>query len=300
MSNEAVPSGDVNGSHQPLTKKEAIERGGYPYPEKLKTSEYEKQKKMLQIELLKLQNWVKDTGQKVMILFEGRDAAGKGGTIKRFMEHLNPRGARVVALEKPSDQEMGQWYFQRYLRHLPSSGEIVLFDRSWYNRAGVEKVMKFCSPGDYLEFMRQVPDLERMLARSGIYLFKLWFSVSREEQFRRFQKRRGDPLKQWKLSPIDLASLDKWDTEAKESMFFYTDTKDAPWTVIKSDDKKRARINAMRFVLNSLPYDNKDIDVVKKPDPLIVGNAQNMYEVDEKHIHNAHRSEGKQAKGDEV
>lgn len=278
--------------HQTTTpsKQELTNKNAYPYAEKLSRKEYEKIKTDLQIELLKLQNWVKDTGQKIVILFEGRDAAGKGGTIKRFMEHLNPRVARVIALEKPDEKEQGEWYFQRYIKHLPTRGEMVLFDRSWYNRAGVEKVMGFSSPAEYLEFMRQAPELERMLSRSGIHLFKLWFSVSRDEQFRRFQKRRDDPLKQWKLSPIDLASLDKWDqyTEAKESMFFYTDTKDAPWTVIKSDDKKRARINAMLHILHSLPYENKDTTIVTAPDPLIVGSTQNLYEVAEKHIHNAH------------
>jgi polyphosphate kinase 2 len=217
---------------------------------------------------------------------EGRDAAGKGGTIKRFMEHLNPRGARVVALEKPSTEEQGQWYFQRYIKHLPTEGEIVLFDRSWYNRAGVERVMGFCQPGEYLEFMRQAPELERMLVRSGIKFFKLWFSVSRNEQFRRFQARRHDPLKQWKLSPIDMASLDKWQsyTEAKEAMFFYTDTADAPWTVVKSDCKKRARINAMHFVLNELDYPNKDKKVATPPDPLIVGSAKYIYETGEQYL----------------
>ncbi|WP_415892771.1 polyphosphate kinase 2 [Neptuniibacter sp. QD29_5] len=253
-----------------------FESSEYPYDTKISRKEYEKRKKELQIELLKMQNWVRETGQRVVILFEGRDAAGKGGTIKRIMEHLNPRGARVVALEKPTEQEKGQWYFQRYINHLPTAGEIVLFDRSWYNRAGVEKVMNFCSPSEYLEFMRQTPDLERMLARSGIKLFKFWFSVSRDEQFRRFQARRVDPLKQWKLSPIDLASLDKWDsyTEAKESMFFYTDTADAPWTVIKSDDKKRARLNAMRHLLSRMPYPNKSEEIDLQPDPQIVSNAQ--------------------------
>ena len=257
---------------------------GYPYKKRIPRAEYEKRKQELQIELLKMQNWVKETGQRVVILFEGRDAAGKGGTIKRIMEHINPRGARVVALEKPSEQESGQWYFQRYINHLPTKGEIVLFDRSWYNRAGVERVMNFCTSTEYLEFMRQAPDLERMLVRDGIHLFKFWFSVSRREQLRRFQARSHDPLKQWKLSPIDLASLDKWDyyTEAKESMFFYTDTADAPWTTIKSDDKKRARINAMLHILNSMPYPNKNLDVVCPPDPLLVGRATDVHEVDER------------------
>lgn len=269
--------------NKPLTKTDIFKHGNYPYDEKMGRREYEKLKAELQIELLKMQNWVKDTGQRIVILFEGRDAAGKGGTIKRIMEHLNPRGAHVIALEKPNEQEKGQWYFQRYIKHLPTEGEIVLFDRSWYNRAGVEKVMNFCSQKEYLEFMRQAAELERMLVRSDITFFKLWFSVSREEQFRRFQQRRNDPLKQWKLSPIDLASLDKWDeyTEAKEAMFFYTDTADAPWTVIKSDCKKRARINALRHILNRLDYPNKDPKVVSDPDHLIVGSAREITEADE-------------------
>lgn len=241
---------------------------------------YEREKRQLQIELLKFQAWVKETGQRVVILFEGRDAAGKGGAIKRFMEHLNPRGARVVALEKPSDTERSQWYFQRYVEHLPSAGEIVMFDRSWYNRAGVERVMGFCSTDEYLEFIHQCPNFERMLVRSGVRLFKFWFSVSREEQRRRFAQRRKDPLKQWKLSPVDLASLDKWSeyTRAKEAMFVSTDTPDAPWTVIRSDDKKRARVNAMRVVLGALEYTARDNDAVGAPDPFIVGPASRVYE----------------------
>jgi polyphosphate kinase 2 len=252
----------------------------YPYDQKMTRHEYEDIKRSLQIELLKLQSWIKETGQKVVLLFEGRDAAGKGGTIKRFTEHLNPRGARVVALEKPSEREHTQWYFQRYIEHLPAAGEIVLLDRSWYNRAGVERVMEFCTPGEYLEFMRQAPELERMLVRSGIHLIKFWFSVSRSEQRTRFAARQTDPVRQWKLSPMDLASLDKWDayTEAKEAMFFYTDTADAPWTVIKSNDKKRARIAALRYVLHTLDYADKDPDIVGIFDPLIVGSAASVYE----------------------
>ena len=269
-----------------LGKKKIFKDANYPYDSKMKRGEYEEIKQGLQIELLKMQGWVKETGQRIVILCEGRDAAGKGGTIKRIMEHLNPRGARVVALEKPSAEELGQWYFQRYIKHMPTSGEIVLFDRSWYNRAGVERVMGFCKPGEYLEFMRQAPELERMLVRSGIKLFKLWFSVSRNEQFRRFQGRKLDPLKQWKLSPIDMASLDKWQsyTEAKEAMFFYTDTADAPWTVVKSDCKKRARINAMKFLLNSLDYKDKDKKVATPPDPQIVGSARTIYETGEHYL----------------
>ncbi len=247
----------------------------YPYKNRMTRKNYEKQKFHLQVELLKLQAWVRETGARVVILFEGRDAAGKGGTIKRFMEHINPRGARVVALEKPTETERGQWYFQRYIRHLPTSGEIVLFDRSWYNRAGVERVMGFCSDREYDEFMRETPEFERHLARSGIHLFKLWFSVSRTEQRRRFEERKLHPLKQWKLSPIDLASLDKWEeyTAAKEAMFFHTDTAEAPWIIVKSDCKKRARLNAMRHVLHHLPYGGKDIKNLQAVDPLIVGRA---------------------------
>ena len=258
-------------------------REGYPYPERMPRQEYEREKRLLQIELLKLQNWIKDTGERLMVLFEGRDAAGKGGTIKRFMEHLNPRGARVVALEKPSERENSQWYFQRYIAHLPAAGEIVLFDRSWYNRAGVERVMGYCSRAEYLEFMRQAPELERMLVRSGIHLVKFWFSVSRREQQTRFVIRQVDPVRRWKLSPTDLASLDRWEdyTDAKEAMFFYTDTADAPWTVIKSNDKKRARLQAMRHVLSRFEYENKDDEVVGTTDPVLLGPASRLFEEDE-------------------
>ncbi len=242
---------------------------------KMSRAEYDQLKTPLQIELLKLQKWVKETGQKILILFEGRDAAGKGGTIKALMEHLNPRGARVVALEKPNSQEQGQWYFQRYIKHLPSCGEIVLFDRSWYNRAGVETVMDFCSEQDQQLFFRQAPDLERMFVQSDIKLFKLWLSVSQNEQARRLEKRYYDPLKQWKLSPIDRAAIDKWDeyTAAKQRLLKYTHTPEAPWTIIHSDDKKRARINIMRFLLNGLDYPNKHNEVVISPEPSIVESA---------------------------
>ena len=257
-------------------------REGYPYDERMERREYEVAKRRLQIELLKLQGWVKDTGQKIVIVFEGRDAAGKGGTIKRFTEHLNPRGARVVALDKPSERERTQWYFQRYVQHLPAGGEIVLFDRSWYNRAGVERVMGYCTDEEYEQFLRQAPLFERMLVRSGISLVKLWFSVSRGEQRSRFIVRQIDPVRQWKLSPTDLASLDKWDeyTEAKEAMFLHTDTADAPWTVIKSNDKKRGRLEAMRYVLTRLDYTGKDADAIGVPDPSIVGSAADVLEDD--------------------
>jgi len=254
--------------------------GGYPYKYKMLRRDYEREKFALQTELLKLQSWVKEARQRVIILFEGRDAAGKGGAIKRFMEHLNPRGARVVALEKPNDVERGQWYFQRYVQHLPTLGEIVMFDRSWYNRAGVERVMGFCSDEEYREFLSQVPNFERNLTRSGSHLIKFWFSVSRNEQNRRFKERKVHPLKQWKLSPVDLASLDKWDdyTQAKEAMFFHTDTADTPWTVIKSDDKKRARLNAMRYVLHAMPYTGKSADNIGRVDDLLVGRANVIHE----------------------
>ncbi|MCP5266517.1 MAG: polyphosphate kinase 2 [Burkholderiaceae bacterium] len=257
--------------------------GKYPYRNKMSRRRYEAQKYQLQVELLKLQAWVKETGQRIVILFEGRDAAGKGGTIKRFMEHLNPRGARVVALEKPTADERGQWYFQRYVQHLPTAGEIVLFDRSWYNRAGVERVMGFCSDDEYMEFMRQCPEFERHLAHSQVRLFKFWFSVSQHEQRRRFKDRKTHPLKQWKLSPVDLASLDKWDdyTKAKEAMFFHTDTTDCPWTVIKSDCKKRARLNTMRYLLHKVNYAGKDVARIGPIDPLIVGRANVVFEAGE-------------------
>ncbi|TNH27707.1 polyphosphate kinase 2 [Micromonospora orduensis] len=250
-------------------------REDYPYDERMGRDEYDHHKRLLQIELLKLQDWIKESGERLVILFEGRDAAGKGGTIKRFMEHLNPRGASVVALAKPDEREAGQWYFQRWMAHLPAAGEIVLFDRSWYNRAGVERVMGFCSRKEYLEFLRQAPELERMLVRSGIRLVKFWFSVSQNEQRTRFAIRQVDPVRQWKLSPMDIASLDRWDeyTEAKEAMFFWTDTADAPWTVVKSNDKKRARIEAMRHVLHRFDYTGRDPEVVGTPDPQIIGPA---------------------------
>ena len=257
-----------------------LEEGVYPYKYLMSRRNYEYQKYDLQVELLKLQSWVKETGQRIVIVFEGRDAAGKGGTIKRFMEHLNPRYARVVALQKPTEREQGQWYFQRYVEHLPTKGEIVLFDRSWYNRAGVERVMGFCTDAEYYEFMRQAPEFERNLVRSGIHLVKFWFSVGQDEQLRRFKQRENHPLKQWKLSPIDMASLDKWDdyTHAKEAMFYHTDTSDVPWTVVKSNCKKRARLNAMRHVLYRFKYDDKDIETLGKMDPLIVGRANVIYE----------------------
>jgi polyphosphate kinase 2 len=285
----SIPADLVARVKDAKSKKDIISTT-YPYAKVMKNSDYLEEIELLQIELVKMQAWVKEVGERIIMIFEGRDAAGKGGTIQRFTENLNPRGAKVVALAKPSDTERGQWYFQRYIENLPTKGEIVFFDRSWYNRGGVEHVMGFCSPHDYLEFMRQAPEFERMMVRSGIRLFKFWFSVSREEQLRRFLGRAQDPLKQWKLSPMDVESLGRWDsyTKAKEAMFFYTDTADAPWTVVRSDDKNRARLHAMRHVLNAIPYAGKDPDTVKPPDPLVVGSAKSIYEHGETRHHATH------------
>ncbi|MDD5199852.1 MAG: polyphosphate kinase 2 [Terrimicrobiaceae bacterium] len=275
----SIPAELVTRVQQAKSRKDIIS-STYPYPRVMKSGDYEEEVKLLHIELVKMQAWVKETRERIVLIFEGRDAAGKGGTIKTFTENLNPRGARVVALATPSETERGQWYFQRYVEKMPTSGEIVFLDRSWYNRAGVEHVMGFCTPHDYLEFMRQAPEFERMLVRSGIRLFKFWFSVSRAEQLRRFLGRARDPLKQWKLSPMDVESLGRWDeyTKAKEAMLFYTDTADAPWTIVRSDDKKRARLNAMKFLLSSVPYEGRDDDLVGKPDQLVVGSAHAIYE----------------------
>jgi polyphosphate kinase 2 len=270
-----------------------FKEGKYPYTDSIKKTTYDREKEKLQIELLKVQNWVKMTGQKIVVIFEGRDAAGKGGAIKRFMEHLNPRAAKVVALEKPTNHELGQWYFQRYIEHLPTEGEILFLDRSWYNRAGVERVMGFCNQLEYLEFMRQCPEVERMLVNSGIQLFKYYFSVTKKVQRARFASREQDPLKQWKMSPVDKAAISRWGeyTRAKEAMFFYTDTAACPWTIIKSDDKKRARLNCMQHFLNKLDYPDKDPEVVGPPDPLIVGAPRqvihkNVHLDDWPHTHN--------------
>ncbi|MFC0541376.1 polyphosphate kinase 2 [Kutzneria chonburiensis] len=258
-------------------------RENYPYDSRLSREEYDLVKRLLQIELLKMQYWIKETGSRMVIACEGRDAAGKGGTIKRFTEHLNPRGARVVALDKPTEREMGQWYFQRYVNHLPTAGEIVLLDRSWYNRAGVERVMGYCTDEQYSRFIHQAPTFERMLVDDGVTLVKLWFSVSQAEQRTRFLIRQVDPVRQWKLSPNDVESLDRWDayTAAKVAMFRATDTDYAPWTVVKSNDKKRARVEAMRHVLSLVDYEDKDHEVVGKPDPNVVGAASTLLETGE-------------------
>ncbi|MFF8193522.1 polyphosphate kinase 2 [Streptomyces bobili] len=266
----------LDGAREPIT----TWRENYPYDRKVTRKEYERRKRVLQIELLKLQRWVKETGKRLVVIFEGRDAAGKGGTIQRFTERLNPRGAIIVALDKPTGREKGQWYFQRYINHLPGPGEIVFFDRSWYNRAGVERVMGFCTQRECKLFLEQCPAFEKMLVDDGIVLVKFWFSVSRAEQRTRFAIRQVDPVRQWKLSPTDIQSLDLWDdyTTAKVEMFRATDTEHAPWTVVKSNDKRRARLEAMSSLLHRIDYAAKDAEAVSKPDPLIVGAAATLLE----------------------
>jgi polyphosphate kinase 2 len=267
---------DVHGEDpyllDPMGKAVETWRDKYPYDDLLSREEYEIEKRQLQIELLKFQYSTQDNGEKHIIIFEGRDAAGKGGAIKRFTEHLNPRTARVVALAAPTERERGQWYFQRYIQHLPTKGETVLFDRSWYNRAGVERVMGFCTDAEYEIFIREAPRFEEMLIESGITVTKFWFSVTQREQRTRFAIRQIDPVRQWKLSPMDLESLGRWEdyTAAKNAMLKYTDTELAPWYRIKSNDKKRARLNAMRLFLDLHDYDGKDPSVIKPTDPLLV------------------------------
>ncbi|MDJ0664738.1 MAG: polyphosphate kinase 2 [Acidimicrobiia bacterium] len=275
---EGLISDELRSRIEHSSRKELISET-YPYPRKMGRAQYEAEKRQLQIELLQVQRWVKETGQRLLLIFEGRDAAGKGGTIKRFNEHLNPRGARVVALDKPTETERGQWFFQRYIQRLPTAGEMVFFDRSWYNRAVVEPVMGFCTPEEHRIFLHQAPLLEQMLVESGITLFKFWFSVSREEQLRRFLSRSQDALKQWKLSPVDVESLGRWDdyTAVKQSMFEETDTAWSPWTVVRSDDKKRARLATMRYVLTRLSYPDKKEDVIGVPDPRIIGRRGTVY-----------------------
>jgi polyphosphate kinase 2 len=281
----SIPPDLVAKVREAQKHKKRIMNPSYPHATRMDSEDYESEMELLQIELVKMQAWLKEVGERIVIIFEGRDAAGKGGTIKTFSENLNPRGARVVALTKPSETERCQWYFQRYIENMPTRGEIVMYDRSWYNRGGVEHVMGFCSPHEYLEFMRQAPEFERMMVRSGIKLVKFWFSVSREEQLLRFIYRAQDPLKQWKLSPMDVESLVRLEayTKAKEAMLFYTDTADAPWTIVRSDDKRRARLNAIKHVLNLLPYAGKDAETVTPPDPKLCGSAAAIYETDEKH-----------------
>lgn len=249
--------------------------GGYPYDEKMSRKDYYEVLRPLQIELVKLQKWARAENHRVILVFEGRDAAGKGGCIKAFRENMNPRYARIVALSKPSETERGQWYFQRYINHFPTDGEIVLFDRSWYNRAGVEPVMGFCDPQDTENFLEEVPRFEGMLDREGITLVKFWLNIGQEMQLKRFHARRHDPLKIWKLSPIDLAALEKWDdyTAARDRMLDHTHSDHAPWTVVRTNDKKRGRLNAIRHVLQRIDYAGKDRDAIGEIDPNILGSG---------------------------
>ncbi|GAB4226191.1 MAG: polyphosphate kinase 2 [Methyloligellaceae bacterium] len=257
----------------------AMQSGGYPYPRRMRRKAYERELRLLQIELLKLQRWMRESGARLVILFEGRDTAGKGGTIKRFMEHLNPRHAHVVALSKPTETERGEWYFQRYVAHLPTAGDMALFDRSWYNRAGVERVMGFCTMEQVRAFLREAPEFEAMLVRDGIILVKLWLTIGRAMQLKRLHARRHDPLKHWKLSPIDLKSIPRWDdyTAARDDLFEHTHTPHAPWTVIRSNDKRRARLNAIRHVLTLIDYEGKDAEAVGAPDPRLVGSEGDIF-----------------------
>jgi polyphosphate kinase len=257
----------------------ALTSGGYPYDKKLKRDLYETELRLLQIELRKLQSSLEKDKRRLVCLFEGRDAAGKGSTINRFMAHLNPRMARAVALQKPTETERGQWYFQRYVTHLPTAGNITLFDRSWYNRAGVERVMGFCGPDQLADFLREAPQLEELLARDDVHIFKFYLDIGRETQLKRFHARRHDPLKQWKITDIDIAAIGKWDeyTRAKEDMFRFTHTPGAPWTVIRANDKRRTRLEAMRVVLSALDYADKDKVIVRAPDPLLVGSGPDFF-----------------------
>jgi polyphosphate kinase 2 len=257
----------------------ALTSGGYPYSEKLKRKDYEEELVALQIELAKLHTSLQQRGERLIALFEGRDAAGKGGTIKRITANLNPRRARVVALPKPTETEHGQWYFQRYAAQLPTAGEIVLFDRSWYNRAGVERVMGFCTSDQLADFLREAPQFEGMLVRDGIHLFKFYLEIGREMQLKRFHQRRHDPLKQWKITDIDRKAIEKWDdyTKAKEEMFRFTHTPATAWTVIRANDKRRTRLEALRVMLSALDYDGKDKKVVGKPDSKIVGSGPDFF-----------------------
>ncbi len=254
---------------------------GYVRDKKMSSKKYDKQLEALQIELVKLQRWVREKGERVVLVFEGRDAAGKGGTIKRFMMNLNPRFAHVVALAKPSDVELGQWYFQRYIDWLPTTGDMCFFDRSWYNRAGVERVFGFCTEEQVQDFFMEAPVFEGMLRREGIHLFKFWLTVERAEQLKRFYERKNNPLKQWKLSPMDYKSVSKWDqyTEAIADMFRNTDTPHAPWTVLDANDQKRARLNAIRVVLNAFDYDGKDAENIGEIDKDLVWTGQEFLDL---------------------
>ena len=274
------PGFDIDAEDLPKAiDKAALSSGGYPYEDKLKRKKYEAQLRELQIELRKLQAHVQKAGERIVVIFEGRDSAGKGGCIQRFTEHLNPRHAKTVALSKPTEAERGQWYFQRYVSHLPTRGDIVLFDRSWYNRAGVERVMGFASEDQVADFLREAPELEAMLVRDGIRLFKLYLDIGREMQLKRFHSRRHDPLKQWKLSDIDLVAMSKWDayTRAQHEMFRFTHTSSSPWTVVLANDQRRARLEAMRVVLAAIEYAGRDVEVVGRIDDQIVGSGPRFF-----------------------
>jgi polyphosphate kinase 2 len=274
------PAFNLDDPELPKTIDEgALTSGGYPYDEKLKRKVYEEELVALQIELAKLHAWLQQRGERFMALFEGRDAAGKGGTIKRITENLNPRRARVVALPKPTETEAGQWYFQRYAAQLPTAGEIVLFDRSWYNRAGVERVMGFCTSDQLADFLREAPQFEGMLVRDGIHFFKFYLEIGREMQLKRFHQRRHDPLKQWKIGDIDRVAISKWDdyTKAKEEVFRFTHTPATPWTVIRANDKRRTRLEALRVMLSTLDYDGKDKKLIGNPDSKIVGSGPEFF-----------------------
>ena len=275
-----APGFDLNQPELPKAiEKAALGSGGYPYDDNLKRKKYEKQLVTLQIELLKLQTHVQKTGERIVVVFEGRDSAGKGGCIQRFTEHLNPRHAKVVALTKPTEAERGQWYFQRYAVHMPTRGDIVLFDRSWYNRAGVERVMGFATDEQIADFLRDAPDFEAMLVRDGIKLFKLYLDIGHEMQLKRFHSRRHDLLKLWKLSDIDLLAISKWDdyTHAQHEMFRFTHTPSSPWVVVRANDQRRARLEAIRLVLSAIDYEGKDKDAVGEIDDKIVGSGPTFF-----------------------
>ncbi|MEI2384196.1 polyphosphate kinase 2 [Breoghania sp. JC706] len=259
-------------------RKAAMQSGGYPYPSKMRRGVYEKKLRALQIELVKAQRSVRADGRRIVVIFEGRDAAGKGGTIFTFLQNMNPRFARAVALAKPSDTERGQWYFQRYVTELPTAGEIVLFDRSWYNRAVVERVNGFCTREQSEAFLDEVPRFEQMLVDGGLILFKIWLNIGREMQLKRFHDRRHDPLKIWKLSPIDVAALTKWEeyTAARDRMFARSHTAGTPWTIVRANDKRRARLSAMRYVLTHIDYEDKDWDAIGTIDPLILATTPDL------------------------
>jgi polyphosphate kinase 2 len=271
---KSIPGFDIDNPVLPSAIADAaLGSAGYPYDKEMKRKAYEKQLEPLQIELLKLQTHVQAKRERIVIVMEGRDSAGKGGAIGAFMQHLNPRHARAVALTKPTEAERGQWYFQRYIAHLPTAGDIVLFDRSWYNRAGVERVMGFCNDEQLADFLREAPEFEGMLVRDGVRLFKFFLTIGREMQLVRFHERRHDPLKRWKLTDIDLAAIPKWDdyTRAQHEMFRFTHTATAPWTAVRANDQRRARLELIRTVLSAIDYDGRDRDIVGTPDAKIVG-----------------------------